>query len=179
MIFNFDILIHNGEAVGELMKKFVIEELEQQGHIIDIPTPGFPESFKDSLEIKISETADSINIELWGNEYWIGFDQGVSSGNVNYDPLQMIEWAAIIKPEYDQARLVKYMVKLHEIQQKEGVPINAAYNPEYTKNGRRKSFTQYALVEKEDNFFDAINFMEFFQYTADYIANLLTSSVKR
>jgi len=63
--------------IGNLVIEKITDEWTLAGHNL---TGGFIES----LEVFIKETQDSLNIEIWGNEYGIYVSTGVEAQNIPY-----------------------------------------------------------------------------------------------
>lgn len=143
------------KALDFLVDK-IKQEIEDQGH----KATG---SLLESIETVIEETPDGFIGRILINDYAIILDKGVDRSRVPYSRGSgrktskyidaLIEWIGVIKPSLADSEKKSFAFAIAQKAKQEGHPTRNSFT--YSKNGRRKEWSKYA-IDKNINTFEEL-----------------------
>jgi hypothetical protein len=147
------------ERALDLLIKAAKKELRAQGHYAS-------GKLERSFETKIDESNLAlITGEILQEKYGLALDTGVSRGRVNYNPLDLLSWARIIKPGTSQTGLIRFLYNMKRVHLREGIPTRRSFA--FSRNGRRAEWTKYAYEDNLDPMEAALDFFGLVQEIVD------------
>lgn len=163
------VILQNMDSIGSFIKDSLIKGAKDQGHITDVSVPGYSKTFEDSIFWEVSLSTSSISVKIYGNDYILEMDKPQRSTDVRYDPRDMLEYARRIKGNIPQKELLAYMVGLHKLQLKEGVPTkNAA---KYSQTGKRVDFISDGVDSKRSDIMALVDSYKIIKSFTDHMAS--------
>lgn len=159
------ILIDNLSIIGDWAIQRIITELKDQGRIIDVNTTGYDQTGEESLEYTIEEVNGVFTLNIIGNDYLLAMDEDQPARSINWNPEDIIEFGKRIYPGLSDSAVLGRLRGLKKLQQRVGSPTPQSYN--YTKNGRRTNWTEYALTSQQDKIEQLLNLFAYSQALVD------------
>ena len=152
------LLIENLSKIGPFLINKIITELKNQGHVINVRTPGFSQTGEDSFTFNISESGESLYLEISANSYIIDMDTGTPANEIDWDPLEMLEYGRIIYPGLSEGQIIGRLIGLRNRQRMEGSPTQAAFS--HTMNGRRTNWSENFIKDDEQQLQNLLGLFE-------------------
>lgn len=131
----------------EFLKQQIIDEVTAQGHVAT-------GSLIKSIELEVNDLGVEIVGQILLPQYAIYLDKGVSADRILFGGstgqggkskyiTALINWAKIKHPEFSDRQAKGFAFAVANKAKQEGHPTKGSYS--YTKNGRRKEWSRYAI----------------------------------